>query len=611
MAEYFVATSGGSDSNDGLDIFGFGLSTASWTASTKRIVQASAFPGAYVWESGDRIYLSHASITDGLYEIAAKIDNSTIELVDSISGSDQTNVASSDGPWATVTKAVGSVAPGDRTYLCVIVAGEKFDSEASYPVTFNVDGTEADGFISWTGANSHGISNGTVATIRGNTTDSTIQSSSTSDRNIWQYIAAENGTNGWDVQTPQYGVFWRCEARDNTVDGFNNNAHFMTYVECLAEDQSGTGSHGIHLAAASGIDTHILGCVSRDNGDTGFYCADSDTGANAERTVMFGCIAYNTPGSTPQNDGFKRPRLMMHCVASNHSDDGISFENGHLGRMGIVINSLFVDNQGYGIDDEAGREIISLNNGFDNNTSGEVRNTPYVDEGRISLSEDPFVNQANDNFTLSRLRGGLFAQTRGNNAAGYKKPTNLIDFEFNDTDWTVGGNWIISDGVVHHSSGDNVQLEYAAELSIIDDVDYEVIYTVSNYIQGSVKVRAGNTSGTTRSADGTYREVLAGSQTDANKRFSAMGLAGFTIFPIPDGTIDAHDRLQWLGMYRLGEAILQLNFLPNDATPAQFEADIENVFISRIHSSANSGTRFNTQPHIGVSMPKDRLTKSG
>ena len=36
-----------------------------------------------------------------------------------------------------------------------------------------------------------------------------------------------------------------------------------------------------------------------------------------------------------------------------------------------------------------------------------------------------------------------------------------------------------------------------------------------------------------------------------DKKFSISSLLGLEIWPYPDGIIDAPDRLQWLGLYRL------------------------------------------------------------
>jgi len=58
-----------SDSNDGKDPFGFNLSAATWTASSKVLVKAGAF-SSYSWVSGDPIWISSATAgTDGWYEI--------------------------------------------------------------------------------------------------------------------------------------------------------------------------------------------------------------------------------------------------------------------------------------------------------------------------------------------------------------------------------------------------------------------------------------------------------------------------------------------------------------------------------------------------------------
>ena len=49
-----------------------------------------------------------------------------------------------------------------------------------------------------------------------------------------------------------------------------------------------------------------------------------------------------------------------------------------------------------------------------------------------------------------------------------------------------------------------------------------------------------------------------------DKRFSISSLLGLEIWPYPDGIIDAPDRLQWLGLYRL-----QISDLPSISIPVK------------------------------------------
>ena len=108
----------GNDANDGLDPWGFALTTASYTESTKELTQSGAFT-SYVHDVSvpftqrdNYIYITKAGVT-GLYKIASKTSNDTIVLADGL-GSDQTNVTSSDGAKQTYT---GGGTSGEESML--------------------------------------------------------------------------------------------------------------------------------------------------------------------------------------------------------------------------------------------------------------------------------------------------------------------------------------------------------------------------------------------------------------------------------------------------------------------------------------------------------------
>ncbi len=75
------------------DSINVALTSASWTAATFQIKETDAFLN-YVFTPKDQIFLSHASITDGLFEINRRIDNDTIELSASLFATDLTGVVS-------------------------------------------------------------------------------------------------------------------------------------------------------------------------------------------------------------------------------------------------------------------------------------------------------------------------------------------------------------------------------------------------------------------------------------------------------------------------------------------------------------------------------------
>lgn len=75
------------------DSIPFLVTSASWTASSRIITETGSFLG-YVHRPGDQIFLSHASITDGLFTIAAKLSDNAIQIEEEIFASDLTTVAS-------------------------------------------------------------------------------------------------------------------------------------------------------------------------------------------------------------------------------------------------------------------------------------------------------------------------------------------------------------------------------------------------------------------------------------------------------------------------------------------------------------------------------------
>lgn len=75
-------------SEDSIDVT---LASAAWTKATKKVTEVGAFAD-YTWQEGDKIFLSHANIVDGLYEVASRTDDDVIVLVGEISASDETVV---------------------------------------------------------------------------------------------------------------------------------------------------------------------------------------------------------------------------------------------------------------------------------------------------------------------------------------------------------------------------------------------------------------------------------------------------------------------------------------------------------------------------------------
>ncbi len=555
MTEYFVATSGGSDSNDGLDIFGFTSLSANWDAAEKTLFHALEFLD-YTWESGDKVYLSHASITDGLYEIASKIDSGTIELVESISGSDQAGVTASDGPWATVTKAKNTVAAGDNTYLCTMASGEVFDSEAAYPVNFTTSGSDATGWIWWFGANSHGTIDGTITSIKSNSASSDALEIDAS-QNVFMYTKGYNGDLGWDIDGLN-NIFYRCVASDSDSDGFDWGGDNSVMIECLAHDNGGDGFFLNVSGDTSPDDCVAIGCVARNNG-VGFRCAPTITSTNGERIVLTACTSYDN------GVGFHRAKLLLHCISYNQSNDNIDYatsDNKH--HVPVIINSLTTESLKYGVDDN-GNPYVLINNGVYLNVIGDYRNAPINEIGTIDLSADPFIDAPGEDFGLNGSRGGLLAQTRGTAGCTLLKPANQIDNPgFDTTDsWTYDtGEWTIANGEATQSAG-TTDLTHN-DSSIVVNMLYETIFTITDYTSGTISIQIGDAAGTARSATGTYRQLLTSTS---------------------------------------GNSILM--------SSSSFRGSIDDIFVAPVYIGPNTGTQYKTTAHMGNAFPQIRRLKVG
>ena len=94
-----------SDANDGLDVFGFNLATATTSGTT--LTKTAAFAN-YTWYEGDEIYLTGGTgVTPGLYEIASRTDDDNVELTESPGNA--SDATSSTGPFITVNKGIDTV----------------------------------------------------------------------------------------------------------------------------------------------------------------------------------------------------------------------------------------------------------------------------------------------------------------------------------------------------------------------------------------------------------------------------------------------------------------------------------------------------------------------
>ncbi len=395
MANYFVATSGGSDSNNGLDALGITLTAASWTAATRLITQSGLF-ASYSFLAGDRIYLAHASaFTDGLYEIEERISDNAVQLIDIISGSDQTSITSSNGPWDTIIKAKDTMVAGDSVFLCTI--GTEQFNEATVIILL-VAGDTTSGPISWIGAGPQGAVDGTLAEILD-------QFQIKEELHVFQYIHMVDtsfsidafGDNGKSI------IFYRCGASGvssgfGTISVVDNSP--LVFIDCFSFDIT-AGGRGINLNTGNTLTGLIYG-GSFEGGVT-----------TDPSTALVGVLGYDSSGSN-----FSNCKYTINCTA--HGAGGDNFiQKTTTAPPGIFMNNIAYNAGEFGLDgnDATGDVIIMLNNSFGNTGSGDVDTIlvepDILEVGRFSDIDNPFGDAPGGNFELNHNRAGLLNRGRG------------------------------------------------------------------------------------------------------------------------------------------------------------------------------------------------------
>jgi hypothetical protein len=404
-ATYFIASgndylgNAGSDSNDGLDMAGFGLSNATFDFTGNgegelHLSLSSAFT-SYTFQAGDTVHLQNAAggvTVPALYEIASKVDNDAILLVaDSGLTSDSTSdVDSSSGPYLTGQK-------GFDIPVATDIGKFAGTFTPSAPILIDaVQGTVVDHPL-FVGVNSRGVEDGTLATFNGsslssnaNIVESTNNSADFYDVRHMRFTGATGSTGHGFLSVASNGaqVYITCQFDGNGGDGlrFERNSHTQV-INCLFRDNGGNGLGRLNTQeGAIGI---VTNCVSHNNTGNGFEIGIPHLNSQG---MIVNCLAYSNTGHgiffngadaiSTSNGQRGLGYAVINTTSALNTLSGLRFAgpaSGNLGRNWInILNSTFAHNGVNGIDfnDFAYTDISDIGffdfNNFNGNTSGHI-----------------------------------------------------------------------------------------------------------------------------------------------------------------------------------------------------------------------------------------------
>jgi hypothetical protein len=168
----------------------------------------------------------------------------------------------------------------------------------------------------------------------------------------------------------------------------------------------------------------------------------------------------------------------------------IRFRSGGSGFVGSITNVSVVE-------DLSGDFTFSRNSAATRvNAQGLVENVQILSSELVSngdFSQEGTEEVLNGNFSQE----GSELITNGDFAT--------------DSDWTKGTGWSIGSGKANcdGTQTGNTNLNNSSDNGIVNNKFYKIVYTISNYVSGSIRIKAGNTGfGIYHSSNGTYTQYI-------------------------------------------------------------------------------------------------------
>ena len=148
--------------------------------------------------------------------------------------------------------------------------------------------------------------------------------------------------------------------------------------------------------------------------------------------------------------------------------------------------------------------------------AGSILSYNYTDD--LKFAAEPLDFSRNSSATRVNEQGlieevGYFGpQLVQNGDFSQEGPELVTNGDFSsDTDWAKGTGWSISGGTANcdGTQTGNTNLNNSSNNGIVNNKFYKIVYTISNYVSGSIRIKAGNTGyGVYHSSNGTYTQYI-------------------------------------------------------------------------------------------------------
>lgn len=300
---------------------------------------------------------------------------------------------SNTAPYDTWAKA----ATDPQTIVDLATAGDSCHCRGTFTQTSKLDfdtnnGTAANPIL-YIGYNAFGVEDGTLFILDGNSAAANNVDINARSYLIFRNFKGINATSsacklvGSTIDVDQYNCAWD-DSGSYGIQGTNTN-----YRSCYINVRcKGNSNVGFYQCAREG-EMHF--CEASNNGSHGFLLNTDN--------YAFNCLAHNNTGR-----GFwlNSSRSGVVLSTSDWNTDGI-YVGGNHGMIGL---NRLTNNSGYGINHAGASNLISFQNAFYNNTSGE-KNGTVTSINDITLTSDGYTDRANDDFSLSSSGEGVAVET--------------------------------------------------------------------------------------------------------------------------------------------------------------------------------------------------------